>query len=89
MTTRNPLTGEITINPDALRTDLETTPIKADKLAEPLFHEIDQAIQHLRAAAIPMLLAHTDATEKTYTTIAEAEEILINIKVRLDLNPPE
>ena len=88
MTKRNELTGEIAISPGALREDLELTRIKAEPTSDYLFQYLQSALVGIRRVGV-MLPAFSDASPQTMTTLAEAEEILTNIQVRLQAEEPE
>jgi hypothetical protein len=88
MTSKDIFTGQISIKDGAIRPDLEITPIPAGNMAESAYLNLGQAIIYLRRAALT-LPAFADMSEKTCLTICEAEEILTNLKVRLDFGEPQ
>ena len=87
MTEKSLATGTITIRPDALRRDLETTEVKAGDMASGLWHNLAECRRTLYAVAL-CLPSFSDASDATLTTIAEVDEILINLKTRISLEEP-
>jgi hypothetical protein len=87
MTSKNISTGQITVSPDALLPNLETTEIKAGENADPLWTALAEARRHLSTVAL-MLPFFSDASRMTLKTICEADEILINIKARISPEDP-
>lgn len=87
MTSKNLSTGEITVSPEALRPELETTEIKAGAYAECFWADLAEARRFLSRCAL-LVPFETDASRKTLATICEADEILINLKARISIDEP-